>query len=166
MSTVGRAKIKTGKETTINEYKEIEFDVDFTQIYNCFSTMSKQLKSVTSFKLLFWLLSKKTQKTNEMECSMRSFKEFNSYLMDNCPDCGISKATYYNALSELCEVGIIKRHGRNNYMANLFAVWKGSKDDRERGISMNMITGEENFINPLLPRDQIEEGFRQLEEDE
>ena len=146
-----KIKVKTGKRTTVEDYKEIEYDISFTQIYACFNDVAHKIKSVTSFKLLFWLLSNRTNKGNGMECGTRSFNDFNNFLMDKCPDCTVSEQTYYSCLKELSEAGIIKKHSRNNYMANIFVIWKDDKEKRVAMIKHNSNTGEDIFLNPAQP---------------
>ncbi len=144
----GKARVRTGQKTTVEDYKEIEYDLDYTQIYGCFNNIAHKIKSVTSFKLLFWLLSNRTNKTNGIECGKRSFVDFNKFLGDNCTDCSISEQTYYNCLSELVETGIINKHSRNNYMANIFVIWKDNTPKRTNMILNNGNTGEDVFLNP------------------
>ena len=152
-----KARVRTGETTTVSKFKEMEIDIDYTQIYSCFNELAPKIKSVTSFKLLFWLLANKTNKSNSIQCGKSSFLEFNQFLEEKDPTGSVSEQTYYSCLSELVKTGIIKKHARNNYAANIFVIWKDKLKNRLNLIQHNSNTGDDVFENPLVTLDSDDE---------
>jgi hypothetical protein len=151
---MGRTKrIYFNTEETITTKKKgwIEIDLDFTQIYDSFSTIAAGIKSATSFKLLFWLLANKMNDENGVDCSKRSYEEFNAHLKDHCnQDCGISYSGYIKCMHELNQVGALTKVQKGHYYANPHLFWGGDKDDRLSFLELEAKDPELRSLNPII----------------
>jgi hypothetical protein len=139
------------EETRVTRKKGyIELDTDYTQIYNCFTAISPGIKSVTTFKLLFWLLANKTGEMNGIDCSVNSYREFNEYLKQHCKEgaCGIGYRTFTNCMVELKEAGALTRIGKGHYYANPNMFWKDDVDKRTTMLIEEKKDGNYISLNP------------------
>lgn len=137
-------------EETITKKKKgwIEIDMDFTQIYTCFSEISAYINSPTSWKLLFWLLSHGTNKNNVVTTSKEVYLRFNKYLKDRCERCEIAYRTFGDSVAELLAAKALTRIGRGQYYLNPHIFWKQDKKDRIKFIEAEFMDGKKISHNP------------------
>ena len=137
-------------ETTIkNKQGWVEIDTDFTQVYDCFSKISVKLRSISSVKLLFWLLSHECNKSNGISSGRPVFEKFNKYLEENeMPP--ISERTFKACFDELTKTQTITRVGRGQYYFNPYVFWRDDRSEREAFITDE--AKEKKFIsyNPVI----------------
>jgi len=122
------------RKKTVEEDDSISFVIekDFTQVYDCFSKMSAKIRSITSYKLLFWLLANKAADDGTIHVDAIIYEEFNEFLSKECgPECKVIRATFDNCIAELKKVGALLMKGRGHYKANSFGFWRGPLKDRK-----------------------------------
>ena len=96
------------------------------KIYSNFFKVGMKIKSATTVKLLFWLVSNHTFKGNRIMMGKGTFIYFNEYLPK-----AISKRTYRECLKELVELKIFGINSSGYYFdAKMF--WVGGMASRER----------------------------------
>lgn len=119
------------EEKTIKTTKGyIDVETDYIQLYKNFVKVSSKISSVTTFKLLHWLLAERLDESNGVN-SGRMYRDFNEYLEFQCgPDCKISEATFYRCLDELVIVGAIKKVEKGHYLANINLFWGSDTNKR------------------------------------
>lgn len=115
--------------TTKHQKGWIEIDTDFTQVYDCFSKISARLKSISSMKLLFWLLSHEANKSNGISSGKPVFERFNKYLVAEGTE-AIAERTFQSCFEELTEVRALTRIGRGAYYLNPYVFWRDDKKAR------------------------------------
>lgn len=143
-------------ETTIKNKKGwVEIDTDFTQVYDCFSKISVQLRSISSVKLLFWLLSHECNKGNGTNSGKVVFAKFNKYLVENGSD-AISERTFKACFDELSQVKAITRVGRGQYYFNPYLFWRDGKNSRELFIADEVKENKFLSYNPVDLPEQSE----------
>jgi len=148
------AKLTTKKERiSIDRVTEsIEVDVDFTQIYNCFSLLSFRLTSGTSFQLFFFIL--KNMDKNNIVSIDRDFRDrfFSLYKLVSGKK-PVTEQSFYNALRDLVNAEVVKplndKKGRGTYFINPYAVWKADKDQRMSYLKEDAGCGETYAFNPM-----------------
>lgn len=125
------------EETTIRKVKGfVEVETDYIQLYKNFVKISHKITSVTTFKLLHWILAERLLDNNGIN-SGQIFKEFNQYLSDNCgQECTISEATFYRVMDELITVGAINRVDKGHYFANMHMFWGEKVDLRDQALRL------------------------------
>lgn len=132
--------------------ESIEVDVDFTQIYNCFSLLSFRLTSGTSFQLFFFIL-KNMDKDNIVSID-KDFKDsfFSLYKLVSGKK-PVTEQSFYNALRDLINADVAKplngKKGRGTYFINPYAVWKSDKDQRISYLKEDAASGEAYAFNPM-----------------
>jgi len=140
-----RFYFETEETHTTKKKGWIEIDMDFTQVYHCFSKIAPKVKSATTFKLLFWLLANKTDDYNGIDASTHSFNEFNKHLETECGlYCTITYRTFSNCIQELKDAGALTKVGKGHYYANPSMFWKLDKDER---IGMLKIEAKGNILS-------------------
>ena len=127
----------------------IEVDTDFTQVYDCFKEISKNINSPTSWKLLFWLLSEEANKQNGFRTGKATYQRFNAYLSKDCKKCGISNATFYNSINELEKCKAITQFGRGFYYFSPYIFWKDEKTKRDEFIHLEAKENKFLSYNPV-----------------
>lgn len=152
-----RIYFNTTETVTTTKKGWIEIELDFTQIYDTFTMMSKNITSATTFKLLFWLLANKMNDENGVVCDSISFEEFNNYLKHDCKDCGINYRTYLRSIKELSDVGALTKVQKGHYYANPHLFWAGDKDDRLKFLELEAKDPDLQSLNPIIEGITIEE---------
>ena len=139
------------KETKITEIKGyFDVETDYIQLYKNFIEVSHKISSVTSFKLLHWLLAERLSDENGLLVG-KMFKDFNEYLRTRCgEDCIIVESTFYRAITELVNVGAINKLGKSHYHANAALFWTSDTQQRIEHLKLN----EAHDVN-LLPEAKI-----------
>lgn len=137
-------------EETITKKKKgwIEIDMDFTQIYHCFSEISPYINSPTSWKLLFWLLSEEVNKNNVVSTGKDVWETFNNYLKSKCQNCDVAYRTFNNSINELVEAKALTMIGRGRYYLNPHIFWKQDRKDRIQFIQAEFMDGKKISHNP------------------
>ena len=149
-------------EETITKKKKgwIEIDMDFTQVYTCFSEIAAFINSPTSWKLLFWLLSSETNKSNVVNTSNEVHERFNKYLKQKCNHCEVAKRTFHDSIKELLEAGALTRIGKGAYYLNPHIFWKTDKKDRIKFIEDETKDGRYVSMNPLSKIEESEPNYK------
>lgn len=141
-------------ETTVKNKKGyVVVDTDFTQVYDCFCRVSVHLKSLTSVKLLFWLLSHEANKSNGISSGRKVYERFIKFLeKEKAPT--VTERTFQNAFEELTSIKAITRIGRGQYYLNPYVFWRDDKAERisfiadeqkeKRYLSYNPIKDDKN----------------------
>lgn len=125
-----RIYFETTETITRQQKGWVEVDTDFTQVYNCFKQISKQIHSPTSWKLLFWLLSEEANKQNGFRTDKDVFERFNKYLSSDCESCKISRTTFQNSINELVRCKSITLVSKGFYYFSPYIFWKDDKEKR------------------------------------
>lgn len=107
----------------------VEVEMDFTQVYDCFSEICTQLKSVTAVKLLFWLLSHEANKSNGIRSGRAVYENFQKHLIDKQQQ-GVTERTFQNCFEELTSVKALTRVGKGMYYFNPYIFWRDDKNKR------------------------------------
>lgn len=138
------------EETKITKERGwMDIDMDYTQLYHCFTRISPKINSATTFKLLFWLLANKTNDSNGIDTSTESFNQFNSYLSEvNKVDTSITYRTFMNCMTELKTSGALTQVGRGHYYANPNMFWQDSTKKRTILLSEEAKDGNYISVNP------------------
>lgn len=125
------------EETTIKRTQGyVEVETDYIQLYRNFVKVSSKISSVTTFKLLHWLLAERLDESNGVN-SGKMFTDFNAYLNDGCgEDCKISETTFYRCLEELVHVGAITKVEKARYLANINLFWGSSTEERTKSLKL------------------------------
>lgn len=145
-------KIKVHEETvTIKRTTQyIEIDMDFTQIYDSFYSLTFGLKSTKSFQLLFYML--KNVADNNLVVNVSLYNSFNNELMQH-EGKGITERTFYNCIKELEVAKILSKKDRGYYFINPHVLWKEDKNKRLDFIKSDPLDNNKIAFNPikLLP---------------
>lgn len=126
-------------ETKITQTKgHMEVETDYVQIYKNFVKISGKINSVTTFKLLHWLLAERLTDDNGLH-SGSMFADFNKYLQEDCgsESSMVSKATFYRSLQELVETGAINKIDQGHYFANANLFWADDTQKRYDHLQLN-----------------------------
>lgn len=129
--TTKRHWFQTEETKTVTTVRKgwVEIDEDFTQVYDSFLALSKDLQYKVSWQLLFWLF-KQMNDNNGIQIGKHTFETFNKYLLIDCPDCVISRPTFDRAVNDLINVKVLTKVGKGFYYLNPHLFWKGSKKNR------------------------------------
>lgn len=135
---------------TVEEAESTSFVIekDYTQVYDCFCNIARDISTVVSYRLLFWLLSNKTNKDGGIHIDGTVCKHFNDYLTEKCEGCGISERTFYLAVAELREAGALTQASRGFYYANAYGFWRGPLKDRKDHLIKEHKEAPYPFYNP------------------
>jgi len=137
------------EETTIkNRQGWIEVDTDFTQIYDCINEISDSINSVTTYKLLFWLLKNSINKQNGFVSSKHLFESFNSFLGRKDANMEVTYRTFLNCISELKNAKAITQVGKGHYYFNPHIFWRDEKNERLNFIKDEIKDGNLISYNP------------------
>lgn len=153
MNTVPkRIYFETTETVTKSKKGWVEVDTDFTQVYDCFSKVCAKLKSITSVKLLFWLLSHEVNKSNGLSSGRPVYESFRDYLAEEKCDT-VTERTFQNCFEELTKIQVLTRIGKGRYYFNPYLFWRDDKNER-----INFITDEakeSKFLsyNPLKKKE-------------
>lgn len=129
MSVPTRIYFETEETVTKKSKGWIEVENDFTQVYNQFWRIAASLKSLTTIKLLFWLLSHEANKENGIRSGKIVFDKFNADLESE----GIDKVglrTFNSSFDELLKLETLTRVGKGHYYFNPHVFWKDGKKER------------------------------------
>jgi len=144
------AKLTTKKEriVTERETESIEVDVDFTQVYHCFSLLSFRITSATSFQLLFFLLQN-TGRDNIVIINKNLMERFFSLYILVSGKAPVSKQSFYNSINDLLRAEVLKKLAKGSYFLNPYTVWKGDKDKRCAYLKEDSGKGQTFAFNPI-----------------
>lgn len=135
------------KETKKKGY--VIVDTDYTQVYDCFSDICVKLRSISSVKLLFWLLSNEVNKSNGISSGKHVFEKFNKHLEENGIE-KIGERTFQACFEELTSIGVFTKVGRGHYYINPYLFWRDSIKKRTDFI---IDEGKEKRYKSLNPRE-------------
>lgn len=136
MNMAKRIYFETTETTVKNKKGWIEIDTDFTQVYDCFGKIAIQLKSITSIKLLFWLLAHEVNKSNGFSSGISVYDKFTKYLIKE-GGVSITERTFFRCFDELEKAKAITKVGRAQWYFNPYVFWRDKKAER-----LNFITDE------------------------
>jgi hypothetical protein len=153
------------EKITYSTYKRTEegtsatfvVEKDYTQLYDCFCSMARDIHSGTSYKLLFWLLANKTTKDGGIHTDNTVYEEFNKYLTEKCNHCGVSSTIFYRSIAELRDAGALTQVSKGFYYANAYGFWRGSLKDRREHLIKEHKDASYPFYNPDHDTKLIEE---------
>lgn len=128
-----RIYFETTETTVKNQKGWIEIDTDFTQVYDCFLKVAVKLKSVTTVKLLFWLLAHEINKSNGFGSGKPVYDKFMKYLQKEGEET-ITERTFFKCFHELAEVKAITRVGKGHWYFSPYIFWRDEKNERIRFI--------------------------------
>jgi hypothetical protein len=121
----------------------IEVDMDFVQVYDSFSKFGVKVKSIVTFKLLFWLLSHEVNKKNGISSGQVVYDRFNNFLNEQGAEI-IAMRTFQNSFEELIKIEALTRVGKGHYYFSPYLFWKDSKKER-----IDFLTDEAKDKKPL-----------------
>ncbi len=147
-----RIYFETTETTVKNKKGYIEIDTDFTQVYDCFGKIAANLKSITSIKLLFWLLAHEVNKSNGFASSKTVYDKFVKYL-ENVGAEIVTERTFFRCFEELAEAKAITKVGRGHWYFNPYVFWRDEKNERIKFIQDEQ--KDKRFISHN-PQKQIE----------
>lgn len=124
-----RIYFETTETTVKNKKGWIEIDTDYTQVYDCFSKISVKLKSITSVKLLFWLLSHEANKSNGISSGKIVYDRFVKYLQEEGAE-PVTNRTFVNCFEELTAIRALTRIGKGHYYLNPYMFWRDEIKER------------------------------------
>lgn len=148
----------------------IEYDLDFTQLYNCFFLLSLNVCSGSAFHIMFFLLHN-MNRDNIVNINADLLKRFQdiSIQLGKKP---MGEQSFYRYLKELQKAKIMERMSKGQYFMNIYAMWKDDKTKRIEYITAeNGETGQKFAFNPLqllLPKEvpHIEDVHETITEEE
>lgn len=144
--TYNKSKTVTTKE---KESTTFTFERDYTQVYDCFSKMSVNINSGTSYKLLFWLLANKTNDDGGIQIDSVIYDQFNAFLISECgKECGVVRSTFDKCVAELKNAGALSLVMKGHYIANGYGFWRGSIKDRIKFLEAEHKNADYAFYNP------------------
>lgn len=148
VSTSDRIYYETEETITKKSKGWIEVEADFTQVYNQFWRIAAQLKSLTTVKLLFWLLSHEANKMNGISSGKIVFDKFNADLKSEGVDI-VGLRTFHSAYEELITLEVLTKVGKGHYYFNPYLFWKDGK--KERIVFITDEAKEQKYLsrNPL-----------------
>jgi len=164
MSRKKRIYFTTEETVTKTRKGWIEIELDFTQIYDTFTVIAANIKSATTFKLLFWLLANKMSEENGITCDSVSFEQFNEYLKTSCKDCTINYRTYLRAIKELNEVGALTKVQKGHYYANPHLFWGGDVEERMKFLELESKDKDLKSLNPIASPELSYEEYVEVKE--
>ncbi len=145
LCTMRKERITLRRTVTTDDSVSVVIEKDYTQVYDCFSKMMADVNSVTSFKLLFWLLANKTSGGGGIGIDSITYKEFNDFLISTCTkDCAITRSTFDRCVAELKSVGALTCLTRGHYQANAYGFWRG--DTKQRRATLTSQLGDNQLI--------------------
>lgn len=121
----------------------IEVDMDFIQVYDSFSKLGVKLKSIVTFKLLFWLLAHEVNRLNGISSGQLVYDRFNAFLKEEGVDTVVMR-TFQNSFQELVTIEALTRVGKGHYYFSPYLFWKDNKKER-----IQFITDEAKEKKPL-----------------
>jgi len=124
-----RVYFETTETITKHSKGYIEIDTDFTQVYDCFSKVSLRFKSVTSMKLMFWLLSHEANQANGINSGAAVHERFCKFLKEEGYE-EVPMRTFKAAFEELYKTEVLTRVGRGQYYFNPHVFWRNDKNER------------------------------------
>jgi hypothetical protein len=124
-----RVYFETTETITKNRKGWLEIDTDFTQVYDCFSKIAVKLKSITSVKLLFWLLSHEASKSNGINSGKAVYQRFSQYLKEEGAE-SVTERTFQACFEELRQVKALSRLSKGCYYLNPYIFWRDDKNKR------------------------------------
>ena len=143
-----RIYFETTETIVKNQKGWIEIDTDFTQVYDCFSEICTQLKSVTAVKLLFWLLSHEANKSNGIRSGKAVYDNFQKHLLEKGQQ-GVTERTFQNCFEELTTIKALTRVGKGMYYFNPYVFWRDDKMERIKFITDEAKEQKFKSLNPL-----------------
>jgi len=156
MAKTRKIYYQTEEVTTVKKKGYIEIDEDFTQVYKSFSIIAPMLKSVSSWQLLFWILSNASNDQNGVFLTKVEYDKFNKHL--NRHGLNITSATFYRCIRDLVEAGCLNKSGSAHYYLNPNIFWSADKLSRIEFIQDEKKDGGFVSVNPLtLQLPDIEE---------
>jgi hypothetical protein len=126
----------------------IEVDTDFTQVYDCFDKLCIRLKSISSVKIMFWLLSHETNKNNTIGSNKFVYQRFNQHLIAEGAET-ISDRTFQASIEELHKNNILTKVARGMYYFNPHVFWRDDKNKRVQFIIDEKKDGNYESFNPI-----------------
>lgn len=161
-----RIYFENGKKVTKKSKTWVEVEMDFAQVYDCFSEVAMRIKSISSCRLLFWLLLKEMVKGNVVYSNIAVYKRFRQYLEDNKCDL-VSGRTFQNCFKELADLRILVRTSRGCYYLNPHFFWRAGKLNRKDFIEAEAREGrltDNVFIPELMDSVELQAAFRHAQE--
>lgn len=135
------------KKTT-QESAYVEVEGDYTQVYDNFCKLSRDINNGMSYKLLFWLLSHRINKDRGLAINNNTLSDFNKFLAEKCDHCDITAQTLNRCVKELTAAGALTRVTRGFYYANAYCLWKGSVRSRDKFLEDEANHKDYIMLNP------------------
>lgn len=136
-------------ETVVRKRKGwVEVDTDFTQVYDCFSHVVMKIKSLTTIRLLFWLLSKEMGRGNAIHSGRIVYDRFVGDLEQQRGE-RVTLRGYTKCFKELVGLGLLTKTGRGYYYFNPRVFWRDGKESRKGFIEAE--AQEERFTSSGTP---------------
>lgn len=89
------------------------------KIYQKLSDTVSGIYSITTFKLLFFIIANKDEAKEYIDSSKISYTAFNDYLLNNCgKKYQITQRTYTNCIKDLVNIGVLHKVQRGFYNIN------------------------------------------------
>lgn len=106
------------------------------------------MKSLTTVKLLFWLLSHEANKENGITSGKVVFDKFNTDLERERID-KIGLRTFHSSYEELIKLEILTKVGKGLYYFNPYLFWKDGKNERLDFLKLEAQEKKYTSRNPL-----------------
>jgi hypothetical protein len=102
----------------------------FVKIYDCFSSIACKIKSVSSIRLLAFLLFEGPSKRGELLLDKALFLRFNAHLADIDPTQQITMRSFSRCVEELKTTTCLTRIRKGCYYLNPYFFWSDSEAER------------------------------------
>lgn len=158
-----RLYYETGQKVTRKRKGSMVIEMDFTQMYDIARPVLMKVRSLTTFYLIFWLLSKQMGKSNMLNNARYVYEEFAGDLKQGSGK-SVTRRMYTKCFTELVELGIITRVGRGQYYFNPHYFWKDKSGDRVKYITAEV--QENRFKKEQVIKPPVKRKDKPLEQEE
>lgn len=147
LNRTAKLSIKKERITIDRTTENVEVDLDFTQLYNCFFYLSMGIKTASSFQIMFFLL-RNMSRDNQVVVNKNLLTQYS----DICKQLAIvpvTEQTFYTALRELQRAGVMVKLSKGTYFLNPYALWKDDGKSRKDYLKVDAGDGQTIAINPI-----------------
>jgi hypothetical protein len=118
----------TEEKVTTTRKGYIEMEMDFTQVYDCFEEVADKIGSVTSMRLLLYLL-KNMGDSNDIRIDTPLLRKYNDHRKSRNQE-DIPLSTFHYCVKELTKAGALTRYAKGCYYLNPHFFWKDTPEKR------------------------------------
>ena len=131
-----RFYFKTQEKVITEKQGYVEFEENYTQLYDNVLSLTLQLKSLLDIQILLFL-SKNSNKYNVFNINALLFEQIKKSLNKD-----FTERTFYNSIKNLIDAKLVVKMTKGQYQINPIAIWRESQKERDEIIGA-IIEGKE-----------------------